>query len=130
MAQHVVSRGVLNSEAGSVVVAGAQAEHFPDQQQAEQVSEEGVVTEWKEDGGYGFLTMDDGRRAYVHRRVLWSDRASLVIGARMRVTIGPDLRDPGKWCVESVLRPFVENAIRALSVQESNRPVAEEGVVT
>lgn len=63
--------------------------------------EDGVVTEWKEDGGYGFLLMDDARRVYVHRSHLGGS-GSLVVGQRLRVVTRPDARNPGKWCVAQI----------------------------
>mmetsp|Transcript_7390 Transcript_7390/g.20705 ORF Transcript_7390/g.20705 Transcript_7390/m.20705 type:complete len:508 (-) Transcript_7390:302-1825(-) len=64
-------------------------------------SEEGVVVDWKEDGGYGFLSLDDGRRAYIHRSVFGS-HVSLSTGMRLSVTTKQDPRNPGKWCVAEV----------------------------
>mmetsp|Transcript_59912 Transcript_59912/g.188141 ORF Transcript_59912/g.188141 Transcript_59912/m.188141 type:complete len:114 (+) Transcript_59912:588-929(+) len=64
--------------------------------------EEGTVSAWKEEGGYGFLSMADGRRAYIHRNV-FGGSGSLVIGMVMQVTLKPDPRNPGKWCVGEVV---------------------------
>jgi len=85
---------------------GAKA-HAPMQQMQpmqpmQPVGEEGVVGEWLEESGYGFMHMDDGRRAYVHRSALGAG-GSLVVGSRLRVALGPDARNPGKWCVSEVL---------------------------
>merc|ERR1712232_1303600 len=101
--------------------------------------EEGVLMDWKEDGGYGFLMMDDGRRAYIHRSMLGlSQGSNLPLGFRLRVTTGPDPRNPGKWCVETVIgsvqdspgKPLIENAARQPSLQIGQGPAGEEGVVT
>jgi len=65
------------------------------------LGEDGVVTEWREDGGYGFMAIDDGRRAYIHRSAIGGS-GSLVVGMRLRVDLKPDPRNPGKWCVAQV----------------------------
>eukprot|EP00927_Polykrikos_kofoidii_P065062 TRINITY_DN60859_c0_g1_i1.p1 TRINITY_DN60859_c0_g1~~TRINITY_DN60859_c0_g1_i1.p1 ORF type:complete len:660 (+),score=132.55 TRINITY_DN60859_c0_g1_i1:150-2129(+) len=77
---------------------------------------DGTVTKWKEDGGYGFLSMDDGRRIYIHRNV-FGGVGSLVVGQRLRVTTKLDPRNPGKWCVEQVKGELQEEEI---PVAESN----------
>merc|ERR1712187_108394 len=64
--------------------------------------EAGIVTDWNEAGGYGFVQLDDGRRAYIHRSVFGGSGA-LTIGQRLRVRTDPDVRNPGKWCVGSIL---------------------------
>lgn len=91
------------------VLAGLQGEHVPlsdkaPEQPAEPqgVPEEGVVSEWKEEGGYGFLSMTDGRRAYIHRNS-FGGTGSLVVGMGLQVTTKPDPRNPGKWSVGEVL---------------------------
>merc|ERR1712242_129294 len=92
------------------VLAGLQGEHvplsdkMPEQQPVEPpgVAEEGIVSEWKEEGGYGFLSMTDGRRAYIHRNS-FGGTGSLVVGMGLQVTTKPDPRNPGKWSVGEVL---------------------------
>lgn len=64
-------------------------------------AEDGVVVDWREEGGYGFLQLEDGRRAYVHRSS-FGGAGSLPVGARLRVIVGPDVRNPGKWSVAEV----------------------------
>jgi len=64
-------------------------------------SEDGVVLDWHEDGGYGFLQLEDGRRAYIHRSS-FGGAGSLPLGARLRVIVSPDIRNPGKWSVAEV----------------------------
>jgi cold shock CspA family protein len=64
--------------------------------------ETGVVAEWNQNGGYGFLNMDDGKRAYIHRN-FFGGSGDLVIGSRLKVTTRPDPRNPGKFCVENVV---------------------------
>mmetsp|Transcript_125584 Transcript_125584/g.217741 ORF Transcript_125584/g.217741 Transcript_125584/m.217741 type:complete len:468 (+) Transcript_125584:47-1450(+) len=63
--------------------------------------ESGTVSDWK-DSGFGFVNLDDGRRVYVHRSVL-GGVGSLVVGGRVEVTVKPDLRNPGKFCADTVL---------------------------
>eukprot|EP00927_Polykrikos_kofoidii_P079004 TRINITY_DN757_c0_g1_i1.p1 TRINITY_DN757_c0_g1~~TRINITY_DN757_c0_g1_i1.p1 ORF type:complete len:669 (+),score=97.62 TRINITY_DN757_c0_g1_i1:85-2007(+) len=70
--------------------------------------EDGVVQEWKVDGGYGFLLMDDKRRVYVHRTNL-GGVGDLFVGQRLRVTTKPDPRNPGKWCVNDIKGEIAED---------------------
>eukprot|EP00419_Tripos_fusus_P026572 CAMPEP_0172715194 /NCGR_PEP_ID=MMETSP1074-20121228/67400_1 /TAXON_ID=2916 /ORGANISM="Ceratium fusus, Strain PA161109" /LENGTH=492 /DNA_ID=CAMNT_0013539747 /DNA_START=85 /DNA_END=1563 /DNA_ORIENTATION=+ len=65
-------------------------------------AETGVVAEWNLNGGYGFLNMEDGKRAYIHRN-FFGGSGDLVIGSRLTVTTRPDPRNPGKFCVENVV---------------------------
>merc|ERR1712083_93872 len=62
----------------------------------------GVVASWSEDGGYGFLNMEDGRRAYIHRS-MFGGTGSLAVGTSLLVSTRPDSRNPGKICVDEVL---------------------------
>ncbi|CAK0803001.1 unnamed protein product [Prorocentrum cordatum] len=62
----------------------------------------GTVASWNEDGGYGFLDMEDGRRAYIHRS-MFGGAGSLAVGSRLLVSTRPDSRNPGKLCVGEVL---------------------------
>lgn len=73
--------------------------------------EDAVVSEWHEAGGYGFLMMDDGRRAFIHRSMLGQHPGQgPTVGSRLRVTIKPDPRNPGKWTVDRVLGQPLEAA--------------------
>jgi len=74
----------------------------PPSQWAQGQAEMGVVAEWNQSGGYGFLNMEDGKRAYIHRN-FFGGSGDLVIGSRLKVTIRPDPRNPGKFCVENVV---------------------------
>eukprot|EP00927_Polykrikos_kofoidii_P069407 TRINITY_DN6486_c0_g1_i2.p1 TRINITY_DN6486_c0_g1~~TRINITY_DN6486_c0_g1_i2.p1 ORF type:complete len:623 (+),score=119.54 TRINITY_DN6486_c0_g1_i2:54-1871(+) len=103
------------------------------------LGEDGVVTEWREEGGYGFILMDDARRAYVHRSVLGGRNGCLIVGQRLRVRTRPDSRNPGKWCVaeikgelaQAVPGGTVQAALcaEALGVQ-SQRPTIGGAIVT
>lgn len=65
--------------------------------------EDGEICQWNVQGGFGFLNMDDGRRAYIHASVFGDhERRELAIGLRMRVATKPDPRNPGKWSVSAV----------------------------
>jgi len=64
------------------------------------LAEDGVVTEWREDGGFGFITLDDGRRAYVHHSCFGG--GNLELGQRLMVCTKPDSRDPQKLCVSEI----------------------------
>lgn len=62
--------------------------------------EDGVVVEWRKDGGFGFLDMDDGRRVYVHHSSFGG--GNLLVGSRFRVVTQSDPRNPGKWSVSEI----------------------------
>jgi len=64
------------------------------------IGEDGVVSEWREEGGFGFVTMDDGRRVYIHHSSFGG--GNLEVGQRLRVITRPDNRNPGKWCVAEI----------------------------
>mmetsp|Transcript_2716 Transcript_2716/g.8303 ORF Transcript_2716/g.8303 Transcript_2716/m.8303 type:complete len:688 (-) Transcript_2716:111-2174(-) len=89
------------AQAGSRVETGGLGMSQP-----QQPSEGGTVSEWHEAGGYGFLSMDDGRRAYIHRNA-FGGKGSLVVGSKLQVTTKPDPRNAGKWCVGQVLTPVL-----------------------
>jgi len=73
-------------------------------QKGQYMGEEGTVEQFNDDKGFGFLMMDDGRRCYIHRSVFGgAHNTSLPVGSRLRCTLKADARNPGKWCVESVL---------------------------
>jgi len=74
----------------------------PPSRWAQGQAEDGVVAEWNQNGGYGFLNMDDGKRAYIHRN-FFGGSGDLLVGMRLRVTTRPDPRNPGKFCVENVV---------------------------
>jgi len=74
----------------------------PPSRWAQGQAEEGTVAEWNQTGGYGFLNMDDGKRAYIHRN-FFGGSGDLLVGMRLRVTTRPDPRNPGKFCVENVV---------------------------
>eukprot|EP00927_Polykrikos_kofoidii_P057502 TRINITY_DN5163_c0_g1_i2.p1 TRINITY_DN5163_c0_g1~~TRINITY_DN5163_c0_g1_i2.p1 ORF type:complete len:619 (+),score=83.93 TRINITY_DN5163_c0_g1_i2:209-2065(+) len=59
-----------------------------------------VVTEWYSDKGYGFVQLEDGRRAYIHSSSFGG--GDLVIESRLRVITKQDPRNAGKWCVSEV----------------------------
>jgi len=81
--------------------------------------EDGTVHEWHEDGGYGFLNMDDGRRVYVHRSHLGGG-VTLLAGQRLRITTKPDTRNAGKWSVAEVISGLEASLSR--DAQPSKRP--------
>lgn len=74
----------------------------PPPMEAVSAEEDCVVTEWNLSGGYGFVLMDDKRRAYVHRNT-FGGQGDLLVGMRLRVTTKPDPRNPGKWCVGEIV---------------------------
>eukprot|EP00927_Polykrikos_kofoidii_P065242 TRINITY_DN61024_c0_g1_i1.p1 TRINITY_DN61024_c0_g1~~TRINITY_DN61024_c0_g1_i1.p1 ORF type:complete len:539 (-),score=126.09 TRINITY_DN61024_c0_g1_i1:78-1616(-) len=81
---------------------GAYAAAMSASQEVVSEVQEGIVAEWHEEGGYGFLTMDDGRRVYIHRHT-FGGAGSLLPGSRLQVTTKPDMRNPGKWSVDQVI---------------------------
>merc|ERR1712224_847616 len=58
---------------------------------------EAYVAEWREGQGYGFISIGDGRRAYVHHTAFGG--GSLILGARCDVIVVEDPINPGKWKV-------------------------------
>jgi len=72
-----------------------------------QVPEDGMVVEWRHEGGYGFVAMDDGRRVYIHHSVFGG--GDLQVGLRLRVQTKPDGRNPGKWCVAAIVQTDLQN---------------------
>merc|ERR1711933_443937 len=80
-----------------VVGSGMQSGGFGGEEE-----EWGSVSDWREEGGYGFLNLDSGRRAYIHRSAL-GGTGSLTVGMKLQVTVVPDTRNPGKICVGKVV---------------------------
>jgi len=66
------------------------------------MGDEGTVTEWHENQGYGFIQLDDGRKLYIHRSA-FGGVGGLAVGSRIRVTTKPDIRNPGKWMAGQVM---------------------------
>mmetsp|Transcript_114875 Transcript_114875/g.199006 ORF Transcript_114875/g.199006 Transcript_114875/m.199006 type:complete len:467 (-) Transcript_114875:49-1449(-) len=90
---------------------------------------DGIVSDWKDQGGFGFIDLDDGRRAYIHRTIVAASTGSsdLAVGTRIRVKLQPDQRNPGKWCVAGVLGPASEPGVQAAQMLEQAQFM--EGVV-
>jgi len=61
---------------------------------------EGTVFEWHDQGGFGFIQIDDGRRAYVHHSAFGG--GNLEIGALISFALVPDAQNPGKWSAVDV----------------------------
>merc|ERR1719183_124609 len=78
--------------------------------------EEGFVGEWHIDRGFGFVNLDDGRRAYIHRAA-FGGNGDLIVGQRITVTVKPDARNPGKICVDQVSYVEGENGHLAMGVK-------------
>jgi len=86
------------------------------------LGEDGTITDWRQEG-YGFLSMDDGRRVYIHHSSFGG--GDLYVGLRLRVLTKPDPRNPGKWAVASVVadlqgsgQPMPEVPAERATVQE------------
>merc|ERR1712070_1108294 len=69
----------------------------------EVAGEDGVVDSWNTKGGFGFLRMDDGRRAYIHASFVGGGGCDLEVGTRLTVRTKPDPRNAGKFSVAEVL---------------------------
>eukprot|EP00927_Polykrikos_kofoidii_P085527 TRINITY_DN9330_c0_g1_i1.p1 TRINITY_DN9330_c0_g1~~TRINITY_DN9330_c0_g1_i1.p1 ORF type:complete len:551 (+),score=96.51 TRINITY_DN9330_c0_g1_i1:137-1789(+) len=65
------------------------------------IGEDGKLTHWNEEKGFGFMQMDDGRRCFIHRSAFIT-AASPKIGTRLRVVTKLDARNSGKWMVAEV----------------------------
>lgn len=61
----------------------------------------GTVSDWRDDSGFGFVTLEDGRRAYVHHSTFGG--GGLTHGHACKVTVSPDRVNPGKWMVSSIV---------------------------
>lgn len=61
----------------------------------------GKVSDWNS-SGFGFVMMDDGRRAYVHNSQCGGQH--LEVGEPLLADIVPDPRNPGKWAAQNVER--------------------------
>lgn len=65
--------------------------------------EDGTVAEWSSLKGFGFLLMDDGRRAYIHASAFAANGGGeLSVGQRFKATLAPDARNPGKYTVTAL----------------------------
>jgi len=128
-AEQLLLGSALDAATAQAAVLQAQQQQ---QQQLAVATEAGTVQDWAEHGGYGFLAMDDGRRAYVHRNT-FGGKGSLVVGSRLSVTTKPDPRNPGKWCVGQVLAGLqgepVPVADQVLEQVPQPQGVPEEGIV-
>jgi len=65
------------------------------------IGEDGILLEWTEEKGFGFLQMDDGRRAFLHRSAFGA-HVSPPSGVKLRVILQEDAKTPGKWSVREV----------------------------
>lgn len=59
-----------------------------------------AVVQWHEDRGFGFVSMEDGRRAYVHHSVFGG--GALTVGHSCRVLVCRDRVNTGKWMVAAI----------------------------
>jgi|EP00927_Polykrikos_kofoidii_P059564 cold shock CspA family protein len=92
--------------------------------------EDGVVQDWRVDGGYGFLLMDDSRRVYVHRSDL-GGVGDLQVGQRLRVTTKPDARNPEKWCVSEIKGEIAQDPAALMqSSQAAGADVSGDGATS
>merc|ERR1711871_562946 len=62
----------------------------------------GTVSQWNV-GGYGFVDLVDGRRAYVHASECPGGE-HLACGETVSTYVSPDPQNPGKWCCHGVVR--------------------------
>jgi len=80
----------------------------------------GKVSEWNP-SGFGFVMMDDGRRAYVHNSQCGGQH--LEAGELIAADVVPDPRNVGKWAAQNVERFGVPGgAAGSSSEQAAKRP--------
>lgn len=84
------------------------------------LGEDGIVVEWRREGGYGFVAMEDGRRVYIHHSVFGG--GDLYVGLRLRVQTKPDGRNPGKWSVSAVKTDLQSEAGLTEEIPSLHRP--------
>lgn len=88
--------------------------------EAPPVRTSGKVAEWNS-SGFGFVMMDDGRRAYVHNSQCGGQH--LDVGELINADIVPDPRNAGKWAAQNVERLGVPGgATGSSSEQAAKRP--------
>lgn len=94
----------------------------------EEEGEWGQIQEWS-GSGFGFVSLEDGRRAYIHSndiRAFLKGReggtsrhaGELDVGQRLRVLTEPDSRNPGKIRVAFVLEVEYEGTVREWNQQK------------
>eukprot|EP00927_Polykrikos_kofoidii_P019313 TRINITY_DN19016_c0_g1_i1.p1 TRINITY_DN19016_c0_g1~~TRINITY_DN19016_c0_g1_i1.p1 ORF type:complete len:567 (-),score=121.97 TRINITY_DN19016_c0_g1_i1:59-1759(-) len=65
------------------------------------IGESAYVIEWNPARGFGFVNIEGGKRAYIHRSS-FGGSGDLVLGQRLTVKIKEDQRNSGKWMVSKV----------------------------
>jgi len=91
------------------------------------IGDDGTIAQWNEDKGYGFVQLDDGRRAFLHRSAFGA-HATPSPGWRLRVLTRPDGKNPGKWQV-SVVKATNEEPLSSLSPEGALEGERLTGVV-
>merc|ERR1719221_1531036 len=82
----------------------------------------GTVEDWNAQGGYGFLRLDDTRKAYIHASKFGG--GDLFVGLRLRVNVEADPRNPGKWSVAEVLLDQPQVTSGPYRSAQPSRPLA------
>lgn len=90
MAVHVERTGIMNHTPGAVAPP---PDYIP--------LNSGTVAEWNP-RGFGFISFDDGRRAYVHSSQCSGEH--LEPGEKVAAVVVPDPTHPGKWQAQGVQR--------------------------
>lgn len=87
-----------------------------------------TVYEW-ESRGFGFVELEDGRRAYVHHSAFGS--GDLMFGEKVSVSVVADQRNPGKWSVKSLVRqsasPDMQETVAQTQTQNLNDLMGNDG---
>jgi len=65
----------------------------------------GMVADWIEEKGYGFVELGDGRRIYVHHTSFGG--GSLMAGLELEIIPARDTLHPGKWRAAQARGPAV-----------------------
>ena len=98
------------------------------------LGQSGVVVEWNAAEGFGYVSLDEGGKAYLHRSLLGAGAAlgeGFEIGRQIRVTLKPDEKNPGKWAVDTIRddKPDIDEATVRAAAGIGMTGVADESVL-
>jgi hypothetical protein len=84
--------------------------------------------------GFGYVSLDEGGKAYLHRSLLGAGAAlgeGFEIGRQIRVTLKPDEKNPGKWAVDTIRddKPDIDEATVKAAAGIGMTGVADESVL-
>lgn len=98
--QHQVSSTALPGSVYGAGLPGSTERMGAELQQGQGEWAAGTVAEWNDGRGFGFVSLEDGRRAYVHHSVFGG--GSLTAGHACHVVLLPDRVNVGKWMVAAI----------------------------